>query len=261
MKRKLVIVLILITTLGALTGTLALADNHEAMVTVGHGIYGEDLGLPAELPVDVLVNDDCFLQDLEFSDFEGPVAVMSGTYTVAVALSDGDPDLCDGTVVISDVLTFEEGLNYTVFAHLTEAGDPTATLYENDVNDAVAGHTRLTVRHTAAAPAVDLFLNRGWVRGRLVGEFYGLTNPDQLGPVDLRPGAYAVTIVLSGTDTIVLQVPETEDGEPLVTRPHKSQIIYAVGTPDLVTPENSTFQLLIQTIDLGVTPPPRPNMP
>jgi hypothetical protein len=257
-NRKLFLILVVVAALGVLTVALVTADDM-AMVNVGHGIPGEDLGLDPELPVDVIVDGGCFLHDFEFGEFAGPVELPSGTYSVTVALSDDDPVTCAGAVAIGPVeLMFEGGKNYTVFAHLAEDGTPTATLYENDVSDVVAGHTRLTARHTAAAPAVDLFLNRGWVRGRTIGEFYGLANPDEAGPADVRPGALALTIVLSGTDTIVLQAPPETGGQPLVTRPHKSQIIYAVGTPDLVDPDNSTFQLLVQTLGLGHTPPPRP---
>ncbi len=258
MHRKLFVVVLVVIVMGVLTVALATADD-PAMVSIGHGIPGEDLGLDPELPVDVIVDGDCLLDDFEFGEFAGPMELPSGTYSVTVALSDNDPDTCVGPVAIGPTeLFFEGGINYTVFAHLAEDGTPVATLYENDVTDVVAGHTRLTARHTAAAPAVDISLNRGWVRGRLLGEIFGLANPEEGGPADVRPGALALTIVVSGTDTIVLQVPPMPDGQPLVTRPHKSQIIYAVGTPDLQDPENSTFQLLVQTLNLGHTPPPRP---
>ena len=47
-------------------------------------------------------------------------------------------------------------MNYTAVAHLTEGGDPTATLFTNDTAPLAAGQGRLTVRHVAAAPAVDV---------------------------------------------------------------------------------------------------------
>jgi hypothetical protein len=269
MQRKLLIVLLVVAALTILTAALASADAHLALVSVGHGIPGTDLGQPLELPVDVIVDGACLLQDFEFGYFAGPVELDPGTYSVAVALSDEDPDTCNGTVVIGPVdLTFEAGNNVTIFAHLTADGQPgpagvdvlelgiTASVFDNDVSDVVAGHTRLTVRHTAWAPAVDILLNRGWIRGRLIGEFEGLENPDQIGPEDLRPGAYAVSIFPAGGDEPVFQVPATEDDRPLVTHPHRSQIVYAVGSL-----ENETFTLMIQLFDLGKTPPPRPAPP
>lgn len=257
MQRKLLIVLFVVAALATLTAALASADAHLAMVSVGHGIPGTDLGQPLELPVDVIVDGGCLLQDFEFGHFAGPLELPAGTYSVAVALSDEDPDTCNGTVVIGPVdLTFEAGDNVTIFAHLTADGGITASVFDNDVSDVVAGHTRLTVRHTAEAPPVDILLNRGWIRGRLIGEFEDLANPDQIGPVDLRPGAYAVSIFPAGGDEPVFQVPATEDDRPLVTHPHRSQIVYAVGSL-----ENETFTLMIQLIDLGKTPPPRPAPP
>lgn len=258
MSRRLLFIVLLVAIMAGLTVVLATADGHLAMVSVGHGIPGED-----GLPVDVNIEGADCIPDFTFGNFVGPLGLEPGTtYTVSVSLADDLTECGENPAVIGPVgLVFDGGKNYTVFAHLAEDGTPTATVFENDVSDVVAGHTRVTVRHTAAAPAVDLFLNRGWVRGRSIGEFYGIVNPEQIGPVDLRPGAYAATIVVSGTDTIVLQIPATEDDRPLVTHPHRSHIVYAVGTPDLAEPENSTFQLLIQNIDLGKTPPPRPTLP
>lgn len=48
------------------------------------------------------------------------------------------------------------GGNYTAVAHLKEGGDPTATLFKNDTSKPADGEGRLTVRHGAAAPAVDV---------------------------------------------------------------------------------------------------------
>lgn len=41
-------------------------------------------------------------------------------------------------------------MNFTAVAHLTESGDPTATLFTNDTVPTAAGQRRLTVRHVAA---------------------------------------------------------------------------------------------------------------
>ena len=67
----------------------------------------------------------------------------------------GKPD-----VVIGPVASFPVPAtgDYTVVAHLDAAGKPTLTPFKNDVSAVAAGQGRLTVRHTAAAPAVDLVL-------------------------------------------------------------------------------------------------------
>jgi hypothetical protein len=222
---------------------------HKAMVYVGHGIPGEALGLPNELPVDVLVNDEiCLLEGFEFGEFAGPVELDAGTYNIKISLA-SDP-ACSGDPVIEADVTFEAGKNYTVFAHLTADGAPTASVFENDVSSAVAGYTRLTVRHTAAeAPAVDIKLFRGWGRGRMVGLIEDLMNPEQAGPLNIRPGAYEAVILAANTDFEVL-------GVPVELNPHKSYIVYAVGSLD-----PATFTVLVQVIDLGIVPPPRPVPP
>jgi hypothetical protein len=227
----------------------AFANSNVALVSVGHGIPGGDVSpdLDASLPVDVIVDGGCLLQDFRFGDFAGPLELPPGTYEVSVAISDGDPLLCEGDVVIGPAsLPFEAGDNATIFAHLTASGDLTASVFDNDVSNVIAGKTRLTVRHTAWAPAVDIALNRGWMRGRLIGKIEGLENPDEAGPLDLRPGSYAVTIFPAGTFDPVFQV------QPFVTNPGVSQIVYAVGSLT-----NETFTLLVQSFDLGFTPPRR----
>ncbi|MDH3816476.1 MAG: DUF4397 domain-containing protein [Acidobacteriota bacterium] len=247
MKRKIGMVSLIVVGTLVLTAGTASADSHMAMVSVGHGIPGDDLGLDPALPVDVIVDGGCLLQDLEFGQFAGPLELAPNTYTVAVALSDNDPLTCVGPVVIGPVdLTFNGGDNATIFAHLLSDGGITASVYDNDVSNVVAGKTRLTVRHTAWAPAVDITLNRGWMRGRLIAEIKGLENPLEAGPLDVRPGSYAVSIFPANGDEAVSRV------QPFVTNPGVSQIVYAVGSL-----ENMTFTLLVQTFDLEFTPPRR----
>jgi hypothetical protein len=269
MKRRLSLIMIAVLALIVMTAALAVADEHAAQVSVGHGIPDMDLGMEENaLPVDIVVDETCVVHDLEFGEFAGPLELEPGTYAVAVALSDDNSETCAGDVVIGPVdLTFEAGQNATVFAHLTEDGEAgpaevdalglgiTATVFDNDVSSVVAGHTRLTVRHTAWAPAVDILLNRGWIRGREIAEFENLANSEETDPADLRPGAYAVSIFPAGEDEAVFQIPETQDDRPLVTHPHTSQIVYAVGSL-----ENETFTVLVQAIDLGFTPPPHPGL-
>ena len=74
------------------------------------------------------------------------------------------------------------------------------------------------------------------------GELVAIAAPDRW----LRPGSYAVSIFPVGGDELVFQV------QPFVTKPGVSQIVYAVGS--LV---NETFTLLVQSFDLGFTPPRR----
>jgi hypothetical protein len=252
MKRKIIISLTLVLALAVLSFAVVSAQDAPAMVYVGHGIPGQALGEDVDnaLPVDVLVNDECLLEGFEFEKFVGPVDLPEGEYNIKISLADAEAENpCEGDPVIEADVEFMAGVNYTVFAHLTEEGAPTASVFENDVDSAVAGYTRLTVRHTAAAPAVDIKLYRGWERGRMVGLIEGLENPDQAGPLAIRPGAYEAVIFAAETGDEVF-------GLPVELEPHKSYIVYAVGSLD-----PDTFTVLAQVIDLGIVPPPRPAPP
>ena len=57
-------------------------------------------------------------------------------------------------------------------AHLDAGGTPVLTPFVNDTTPTAAGQARITARHTAAAPEVDVRAN-----GDVV--FAGLTNPDE----------------------------------------------------------------------------------
>ena len=70
----------------------------------------------------------------------------------------------------ADNVKVPAGANITVVAHLDADGDPKLTPFVNDVSKIPAGDARLVVRHTAAAPAVD-------VRAGGDPVFTDLTNP------------------------------------------------------------------------------------
>jgi len=86
------------------------------------------------------------------------------------------------------------------------------------------------VRHTAAAPAVDIIANGS------LKLFENVTNPNE-GQVDVVADTYGVTINAAGTDTVAFDVGD-------VTLPEgQSTIVYAIG--DLT---GGTFGLIVQAI-------------
>jgi hypothetical protein len=257
MKRKYLIPMILVIVLSSLVYVMVSAgDDADAMVYVGHGIPGEALGFEDNaLPVDVLVNDAiCLLSGFKFGEFGGPEPLKAGIYNIKISLA-VDEDPCSGDPVIEADVPFEAGETSTVIAHLTADGSPgagdllelgiTASKFINDVSASEAGYTRLTVRHVAKAPAVDIKLYRGWERGRMVQPIEGLENPQQAGPLNTRPGAYEAVILAAGTSIDVLEL-------QVEFMPHKSYLVYAVGGLD-----TETLAVLTQVIDdLDVIPPP-----
>ena len=136
---------------GAIAAVSLLAPASAA--TAGNAALSVLHGIP-DTPVDVYVNGELTLDDFQPGDLAGPLDLPAGDYEVALTAPDatdaGDPVL--GPVT----LTLEADTNYTAVAHLDEAGAPTVTPYVNDTSPTAAGEGRLTVRHDAAAPAVDV---------------------------------------------------------------------------------------------------------
>ena len=129
----------------------------------------------------------------------------------------------------------EAGNSYTVVAHLDADGELTATPFENDTEAAAAGAGKLTARHTAQAPEVDVL-----VEGDSVGSF---SNPEQIGPAELPAGEYAVEIQAGGT-----AVPTTPALDAVPIEEGKNTIAYAWGTAE-------DLQIAVQTVDLGHSAP------
>jgi hypothetical protein len=256
MKRKLFFSVLLVLLFGVMSFGLASADGHEAQVTVIHGIPGADFGLDPTLPVDVCVNGAALIPDFVFGAQVGPVAIPAATYDIAIQLAEGIDagDTCAGTTVIDlPGVTVPGGVNLSIIAHRTGDGSPgagdqlslgiTASIFVNDVDPIVSGKVRVTLRHTALAPGVDVPLYRGWRGGRPLDVPYFM-NGGQIGPMDIRPGGYFFSLNLGEVVVFGPGFLEFPDA-------HKSYIIYAVGTfPD-------TFEFLVQTIDLEKIPPSR----
>ena len=161
------------------------------------------LGLPTALPVDILVNDSiCMLKGFEYGDIAAPVRLDSGTYNFKISPANTDEPCSNAPVITADV-PFSTGENATVIAHLTEAGAPTASKFTNDVSRAARLMSRLTVRHTAAAPSVDLGVMVTLGDLTFDTRIPGPSNPNQAGPVNIPAYTYEVTLFPAGTDTAV----------------------------------------------------------
>ncbi len=82
------------------------------------------------------------------------MTLPQGTYDLAVFPAGQGPG---GTPAIRRTTSaVPSGANITVVAHLDAAGKPVLTPFVNDTSRLAPGKARLTVRHTAAAPAVDV---------------------------------------------------------------------------------------------------------
>lgn len=175
-----------LVALGAFAAPASADTAENASLSVLHGV--------PDTPVDVWVNDELTLDDFQPGDLAGPLDLPAGTYSVAITA----PDATDTSApVIGPIdLPLEAGGNYTAAAHLDAAGEPTATLFTNDTSPTAAGEGRLTVRHVAAAPAVDVLAG-----GTAVVS--GLENPDE-SVLNLPASTVSAAVAAAGTTEPVL---------------------------------------------------------
>lgn len=200
-----------------LVPTAALAQD-AGTVTVLHGVPG--------LTVDVYVNGDLTLEDFEPGTVTDPLELPAGDYELAVRAADAE---ADSEPAISGAATLPAGANASIIAHLDASGAPTLGVFVNDTSQTAAGEARLGVRHTAAAPAVDIAAN-----GDVVAE--GLTNPDEA-VLDVPADTYSAEVRLAGETDPVLGPADVTLDEGTAT------YVYAIGSA-----EEGSLDLLVQTI-------------
>ncbi len=169
----------------AVFGATAASAAETAKVYVVHGI--------PDTPVDVYVNGTKTLDDFAPETVAGPLDLPAGIYDVAVTAADAADASSPRLTAKADLVA---GTSVSLVAHLKEDGSPTITPFSNDVSSIAAGQTRLVVRHTAAAPAVD-------VRAGGAVVLSGVTNPNQ-GVLNIPAGSVSADVVLAGTDTVAI---------------------------------------------------------
>lgn len=169
-------------------------------------------GIP-DTNVDVVAGGEVVFENFAFGEtqdlsalagatLEGLQVRLAGTETVAIDAGD---------------VALPASGNYTVIAHLTADGTPTLGVFANDTSSIAAGEGRLTVRHTAAAPAVDVLAN-----GAVA--FSNLANPNEAA-ADLPAGTVTASVVPTGaTEPVVIGPADLPIAEGA------SLIVYAVGS-------------------------------
>lgn len=197
----------------------ASAASAPAQVRVLHGIPGT--------PVDVYVDGKRALDDFQPKTVTDDIGLPAGPHKVAIFPATA-PD-GSGTPLVSATLTVPKTGNVSAVAHLTADGKPTITPYVNDVSSTGAGKGRLTVRHDAAAPAVDVLAGGAPV-------FRGLTNPEQASAV-LPAGTVSAAVALAGTTAPVIGPADVPVGAGQLT------VVYAIGSA-----ADKTLDVLVQTL-------------
>ena len=208
---------LLAASLWGIGGPAQAADS--AQVSILHGVPGAT--------VDVYANGNPLLKNFKPGTLTDPQSLPAGSYDLKVVKAG---DGADGDAVIeADNVKVPGGANITVVAHLNEDGDPSLTPFVNDVSKIPAGKARITVRHTAAAPAVD-------VRAGGDPVFTNLSNPDEKS-AEVDAGTVKADVVLKGTDDVVIGPASLNLAEGTST------IVYAWGSA-----EDDNLKLAVQTV-------------
>lgn len=197
----------------------AMAQSTGAQVTVIHGVPG--------LTVDVYVNGDLTLEGFEPGTVTDPLSLPAGDYEIEIYAAGADPSV--DSPAIAQTVPVSDGVDATVMAHLDASANPTLGVFVNDTSPIPAGQARLTVRHTAAAPAVDVRAN-----GEVA--FPNLENPNEAS-ADLPAGTISADVVLAGTDTVAIGPAD------LTLEAGTAYLVYAWGSAD-----DGNLDLIVQTI-------------
>jgi hypothetical protein len=184
----------------------------EATVSVLHAIPA---GSGADI-VDVYAGDALLIDNFTPGSLE-TLMVPAGSYDLGV-YADGSTPADSDAVLEALGVEVPAGANATVTANLDADGAPALNVYVNDISELAAGDARLTVRHIAAAPAVDILAD-----GNIL--FANVVNPEE-GIADVPAGTYSAEVALAGTDTIALGPADLDLAEGANT------IVYAWGSAE-----------------------------
>ncbi len=195
-----------------------------SQIYVVHGIPG--------VPVDVYVNGKLQLPDFLPSTVAGPLELAAGDYHVQVFPHVASPptDAPSSGAVIDKTETVPGGISASIVANLDAGGNPALNVFVNKLDPLAAGKARVSVRHTAAAPAVDIYVDGAKA-------ISSLTNPDEA-VAEIPTGSHEIAVKLAGTATTVIG-PVT-----LTFDANTNTAIYAIGSA-----EAQTLDVVAQVLD------------
>lgn len=194
----------------------------DATVTVVHGV-----ALPAAADVSVWAGDTKLIADLKYKDVK-TLTVPAGTYDLYVTPV-GATDT-SGALITAKGVAVPAGANATVVANEV-GGTPNLKVFVNSTKATAAGMARVTARHTADAPTVDVLVNGQKAFGNL--------KPGAEQSAEVPAGTYDVAVQAGGSDVPGLSA------SGLALKAGTSYYAYAVGDAD------NGYSLVLQTIDVG----------
>ena len=179
------IALVAMVAATALPAAASAADKGK--LTVVHAVPG--------LTVDVYADDDLLLEDFKPGTITHPVRLDPASYEIEVTPANSTNEVLSATVQV------ESGTDAAAVAYLSEDGDPTLGLFNNNQRPIRQSKARVTVRHTAAAPEVDVRFKRPGGKWRNVTT--ELMNGEQA-KRGFKARRYRFDVVLAGTNNRVL---------------------------------------------------------
>lgn len=196
-------------------------------VYVAHGLNLSDQGSADEggTPVTVCADGTSLIDDFQFGDIVGPVALTSGV-TVGINVYDGAGVDCGdpgGAALLIDQDVTPEGAAVALVA--TSQGDqlqPELLPFALDQSCHEPGTGRLTAAHAANAPTVDVLVDGEDVADLDYGESF---------TADLPADTYSVQVDLQGDGTIVGPV-----DLPVQEGVHTAVIVVGNQPVDLLSP-------------------------
>ena len=181
------------------------ASSSTATVTVVHGIPGT--------AVDVYVDGKKALSNFTFKTVTGPISLPAGSHDIAVRPA-GSASGSKPILTLSPNLP--AGANATVVAYLNASGQPAIKPFVNPTTAVPGGMGRLVVRHTAAAPAVDILAG-----GKPV--ITKLTNPNEK-MLMVPAGTVSASVAAAGTTKPVIGPVD------LPVQSGRTLVVYAIGS-------------------------------
>jgi hypothetical protein len=231
----------LCVSLTATRAVVASAQTASGTVTVVHGLRG--------VVADVYIDGALALPAFQPERVTDPIQVPAGPHRVEIRLAGAattDPPAVTGDVDV------QADARQSIVAHLDANGNPAITAYLDDAAPVPAGDARAIIRHTAAAPPVDVALDDSVVAP-------ALTEPGSAS-TDVPAASYQVSVWSPGTRNAVVAPQTASLAEGAAT------VMYLIGSAPAGTlswiaetlPNQATAPSRIQTGDSGLAAEPAP---
>ena len=201
--------------LALLSVCLATASSAMAAsrVFIIHGIPGVVVDVyasPAGAPIPSVATSAGF-QPKQIIDVPG---VSAGNYDIRIFAQGANPQTSTPVIAVLGA-RIPDNVELSILAHLDGSGAPTATVYRNDNSPVQPGWARVSVRHAAAAPAVQLTAG-GVPKLALTNPYFG----------DLEVPATTITLQLQVPFTSTPITPTASLAFQSATR----YFVYAIGS-------------------------------